>query len=198
MKSEEIKKQTAAEKDKELFDKGYYLVNANCKITRITKRKLEIIARKKGLPLTMLIGLLIDQELQEIEPFDFNLDLPDDITEHAYADEAGKIVDYISRMPNGSSFETCYLIREELGITYKLDFLGGFKECLNHNSLYEYTPKDLFNYKHPKGTIHYKANEKVNGKFPTPTSRAKKMNTKEYKEYERLKKKFEVGGSNDG
>jgi hypothetical protein len=84
------------------------------------------------LPMSRLVAVAVDNELDAPAPFTYNIDLPtNEYIELAYIDEAQKIIRYIqSKFPKGVGLDLLCLCRRDLGVPDKERFLFGFRELL--------------------------------------------------------------------
>lgn len=155
-------------------------------------KKLDEFSLSKGLSKSMLLSILIDEEmLKGDKAFDFDFTLPDTIN-FAYAEEAKIILDYLTEKKAGQALETLTMRRFDLGIPNKERFLGGFKDCLTNGVLRSYKPDDRPNYKYAENFLHYE-----NAKRPTHAIKTARKVAKELKQRGNLNKKYGPGGSHD-
>lgn len=151
--------------------------------------ELDKVKNKTKIPLSRLLTIALDNELLKDKPFDLDFTFPDSI-DFAYADEASKILDFLSVNKFGIGLDNLLLLRHDMGIHTREAFLGGFNECLSRNILDSYRPKDTVNIKYTKNYLHYKL-------FIKGSARERKMQRKSYSNYLKLHKKYAPGGSDD-
>lgn len=157
------------------------------------EKKIRFIAGARKIAMTRLIAFAVDNELQKDRPFDFDLTLPnDEYIEYAYADEAGKILNFIKTLRTGIALDNLTLLRFKIGIPSKKVFLAAFRECIEKEMLEPFKPfrsdrmppvaDDYYSYR-------LKNASKVDKKL------IKKQ--KDYAKYLRLKKEFGKDGELD-
>jgi hypothetical protein len=110
-------------------------------------------SRLKGLPISRLINVAVDNELDAPEPFFYQTELPDPAPayhEYQYAEEAQSILEYLSKIPKGTGLDLLMLARRDMGITDKEKFLLGFRELKMKNLVEAIEPIGTrFNYYEP-------------------------------------------------
>lgn len=154
--------------------------------------KLMYYSKSLQLPLTRLIGMAVDNELYEKEdPFNWDFTIPeDDYVEYAFADEAGKILNFLKSLPNGLSKDQLLILRHDMDIPDKTAFMLAFRECLEKNMIEAYVAPKSVKYNNSFGdVILYRlistspsANKKVRKKVREELS--------DLAQYEKLKKKL--------
>ena len=159
-------------------------------ISVYTHDRLKEASERTGLPKSTMIAFAIDNELSKDKPFDINLKLPDhdENIEYAYADEGGKILNYLAFFQKGIGLDTLYLSRRAMGITSGEDFLGAFSECLHHKLIESFDmPLVSTRFHRSKDYLYYRLT-KEQGK-----ETVKKVNNKasRYKLMLKLQKEFE-------
>lgn len=142
---------------------------------------LEFHSKAKNVPISRLIAIALEHEMNKDRPFEFQTDLPDtEYVEYAFAEEAGKIMQYMKRLNGGTSLPLLVLCRADIGIEDKETFLLAFRECVEKKMVEQYVPKKVTSEK------YYRVVES------SPKERKKRVKRgKEYKDYLKLKKKFE-------
>ena len=146
--------------------------------------QLKFRSEVSKLPMSRLIAIAIDYELQKEKPFEWDMKIPGgEYLEFTYADEAGKIVNYMRTLGSkGMSLDLLLLLRADMGIKDKNTFMQGFRECLEKKVVEPYVTNDL---KYKTDTIFYR----VAGLSPLETKKVSKE-VREYKAYLRLQKKY--------
>ena len=148
--------------------------------------------RMYDLPLSRLVAIAIENELERDAPFKINLKLPEgQYVENSFADQAGKIYKFMKTLRTGIELDFAYVLRHDIGIPDKDEFLAGFNECLQQGMIEKFEAPRSVKYIHNQG-IAYLYRAKINA----PEVRKKilkKAKTKEQKfaEYQKLKKEFE-------
>jgi len=144
--------------------------------------KLENFSKMYKLPISRLIAIAIERELEKDTPFKVDFTLPTDLLPNAYADEAGKILKFMRRLKSGVALDFLYVLRHDIGIFDGKAFLAGFSECIKANKLETFDAPDTSKY--AKGTILYRIRDR----------KLKKEIDKEIVEYNqflKLKKKYD-------
>ncbi len=151
-------------------------------------------AEEMGLPVGRLIAIAVDNELDAPVPFNYPCQLP--ITtyiEHAYVEEAQKIVNYLNTMPNGMGREMLMLARRDIGIPNRDTLMAAYRELLQCGVIEEVNPPARVKFKgYPAG---YKYTRMVQvDKTVFITSRRKRLHA----EMEELKAKMAELGEDKG
>lgn len=157
-------------------------------VSNYTKDKLIEYSKKYTQPITNLIAMAIENELLKDKPFKYDVSNPDDeYIEHAYIEEAIRIIAYMKKSA-GLSLENICLLRHDIGIPDKETLLLAFRECVLSGQLVAYKPKQgaYISFKYPDHVEFYRI--KGIEKFA-----AKKLRKKatDYQRYQKLKKEFE-------
>ncbi len=114
--------------------------------------QLRLLSMHRGLPVSRLLAIAVDNELDCQVPFNYPCDLPtNDYAEFTYAKEAGRIIAFLqTRMPNGTGRDMLTLCRREMGIESKDTFLGALRELYEKDILEEFIPQNAkFSYYKP-------------------------------------------------
>lgn len=107
-------------------------------ISNIIKAKSE----ESGVAVSRLIVHLIDKALDSDTAFDYPVVLPtDEYIEYSHAKEAGIILDFIRKMPNGIAKDTVVLCRRELGISDRETVLYALRELFEKDLIEEFRPR---------------------------------------------------------
>ena len=90
-------------------------VSTNVYLPKATANILKDLAATRKLPVSRLVAIAVDNEL-DVEPsFNYPVKLPDtNYREYAYAKEAGALMDWLSRFPHGVSLDTIMLCRRDI------------------------------------------------------------------------------------
>lgn len=143
------------------------------------------------LPVSRLLAIALDNELQKDHPFsDLLVKLPEgEMLDYAYADQAGKILSYM-QVNEGTGFgiDQLILMRHDIGVPDKTELLNALKECLDKGFVEAVKPKKskFMKTDFPPGYVHYfikGANTKEKKKVRKKAS--------DFAHYQRLKKKFQ-------
>lgn len=159
-----------------------HLVTMGVALSEWHRTKIKEYALKNNLSVSRVIAFAVDNELQKDNPFEFNTELPtQEYTEYTFADEAGKILNFIKTLRNGSAgLDILLLLRYTIGVPDKDIFLAAFKDCLDRGMIESFMPAKI----RYENYLYYRL-------AGQPTTRSRRMREKSYKEYQRLKKKFE-------
>lgn len=150
--------------------------------------KVRKISKSRKISMARLVAFAIDRELQIERPFDFDCSLEGiDNIEYAYADEAGRILNFIKTLRIGAGLDVLVLCRFEMNIPDKSVFLAAFKECLDKNMIEGFKPPVNPN-RAPNADdyLYYR----LIGDSPKDRKKMSKE-AKEFEKYQKLKKKFD-------
>lgn len=169
----------AKEKDKKMLSVQAY-------IGRKHFEQLLVLSRILKLPVSRLICIAVDNEFQKEEPFKLNLELnQDEYVEYAFADEAGKLMNFMKGLRNGMSLDLLYVLRKDIGIPDRTIFLQAFNECVKQGIIESYINPPSVKYNNSFETICYRL------KSASPEARKKlRKKVSERETYERLKAKY--------
>lgn len=119
-------------KDDDLFEKQVSL------ISKYHKETLVRISHKRGIPVSRLVCTAIDNELLKEKIFELDLELPPANQEHAYDDEAGKILAFMKRhLDVPLTLDNYMLLRHDIGVPDRQLFLEAFSVLLDRGYIYE-------------------------------------------------------------
>lgn len=168
--------------------KDFTMIRVQAFISQYHRDKLGYYCVDKSLPMSRLIAIAIDNELEKEKPFNFPLDLPtQEYIEYAYVDEASKILAYMQKQNTGMTLDMLMILRHDIGIKDKETFLAAFRECLEKKMLEEYHQlKNNYAIDDYVDTTYYR----VVGTGPKDTKVLRGKTTK-YDRYLKLKKTFE-------
>lgn len=156
-------------------------------ISQYHYNKLLYWSQETKLPMSRLLSIALDKEIEKDVPFQFDMSLPrDEYVEYAYADEAGKILNFMRSQSTGMGLDLLLLLRYDIGIPDKGVFLAAFRECFEKKMLEAYRPHaPKYAPKPDENYFHYR----IPG---TSTKERKKVRKKasKYETYIKLKKEF--------
>jgi len=143
-------------------------------------------AAKVELPISRIIAQMVDKTFSSDDPFGYDLTLPDadEFEDMTYADEGGKLLDFLRSLDDGMSLDMLMLCRHNMMIPDREVLLAVFADCLRLDLIEGYEPKRRVGYPaYPEGYLYYRIKNR-------PRKRTKR-DAKQYDQYLRLKKKFE-------
>lgn len=148
---------------------------------------LTLMSAKLNLPVSRLVAIALDNEIHRENSFEWNLTLPnEDLEEFAYADQAGKLIRYLTDNTRGVSLDMLLLFREDIGIKCKDELRYGLKEALDSTLISAYYPKESRYVR--ENTLYYR----IKGAEKKARVARKKATKFEY--YQKLKKEFAKEG----
>lgn len=167
--------------------KGKILERIQVFVSPYVKAKLIFFAFEKKIPIYRLIEIALDNELSKERPFDMDFSLPTDETEeYAYAEQAGKILKAMETI-GGAGLDQLVLLRHDIGIPDKLEFMYGFRECLEKGFIETYTPP-ANSWRKAEYPDNYKYYRLVQHN-PKTTKKVRKKASR-YEQFQKLKKEF--------
>lgn len=160
-------------------------------IPKFHDNALREISKKRKISISRLVAFAIDNELCSERPFKFDTELStEEIVEYAYADEAGKILNFVKTLRIGAGLDILLLLRFEMGVPNKSVFLAAFKECLDKGMLEAFVPpvpRGRNVPPVPEGYFYYRISNQ-------PTAKQIKNKASRYDKYLKLKKELEKEG----
>lgn len=157
-------------------------------ISKTRRQEIEKICLRKKIPLGILVAIAIEHEFERENPFSYDVSDPaDKYLEHAFSNEANKIVLYM-RLCFGMSLENMCLVRHDIGIPDKKVFLLAFRECVRARLLEPYTPKQsiMSKFKYEDDYTFWRV--KGSGKV---VAKKVRKEANQFETYHKLKKKYE-------
>lgn len=149
--------------------------------------KLKAMAIERETSMVRLVSIAVDNEMQREKPFYFNYTIPtEQYIEFAYANEAGKILNYMNTFRNGVGLDVLLLLRYDMDIHDKETFLLAFRELIEKKMVDTYKPANKTHMVYADDYYHYR----VAGTSHIGKRKARKKASK-YARYVRLKKEFE-------
>jgi len=120
----------------------------NAFLPKHTVKMLEEISDDRRVPVSRLIAIAVDNELDCVPPFNYPITKPaSEYVEFAYADEASKLLEFIERCPQGVGVDTLLLVRRDLGIENREITMLAYRELLEQGLVEVFRPlKTSFNY----------------------------------------------------
>lgn len=107
-------------------------------VAQILKAKSDAINH----PISKLIMIAVENELESPNPFTYMQELPDiPFVQDAYAEEASKIFEFLQKIPYGIGKDSLLMCRRDMGIMSKDTFLLGFRELENSGLIESFYPK---------------------------------------------------------
>jgi hypothetical protein len=111
-----------------------YLPNDTVKLL---KRRSE----EDQIPVSRLIAIAVDNELDTVKPFQYPCDTPDvPYQEYLYAKEAKAIIDFLMKFPHGTSIDTLMLCRRDIGIADRDTLMLALRELSAKKMIEEFAP----------------------------------------------------------
>lgn len=126
-------------------------------------RRLKAESELRQIPVSKLICYALDNELDCNPSFNYETKLPDSpYREFEYAEEAGKILQFLTRhfQDVGTGLDTLLLFRRDIGIESKERFLLGFRELLNKKLIEEFYPR-YAKFKYGKDYRYYRPSDEL-------------------------------------
>lgn len=123
-------------------------------ICKTTHAKLKIIAEERLIPVSKLIAIAIDNELETERPFHFKTIIPEDppYVEGEYMKEAVKIYNWMIRwFKGGLDVQQLLLCRRDIGIENVEAFLLGFRELIKKDMVVSAALTGPSAHTYPKG-----------------------------------------------
>lgn len=150
--------------------------------------KIRTIAKLRKTPMSRIIGMLVDKELEENKPFDYNLSLAGDETvEYAYTNQATKLSNFLNKSDRTMGLDTLSMLRFHIGIPDRVEFLGAFNELLT-KQLIEPVKPVLGHSQPPVADDYYHYIIKGSGKVRKGKLLSK--DARDYARWQKLNKKF--------
>lgn len=156
-------------------------------VSKTARKRLEELMLTKKVPISRLVAIAIEHEFERDKPFDYSVDLPqDEYVDMAFADEAGKILDYM-KMSGGMPLEMMVLNRHDIGIPDKERYLLAFRECLLKGFLVPYKPRqaEYSPFKYDEETVFYQVKDARKA-----VMKKIRREAKDYETFKKLEKKF--------
>lgn len=109
---------------------------------------LKVKADQLQLPVSRLLSIAVDNELDSETPFNYPLTMPEtEYVEFAYNDEASKLMKFIERFKSGIGLDSLMLARRDIGISKRSLFMLAYRELKEVGLIEEYHPtRTVFHY----------------------------------------------------
>ncbi len=120
----------------------------NAFLPKKTVEMLEEISDDRRIPVSRLIAIAVDNELDCVPKFNYPIEAPaSEYVEFAYADEAAKLLEFIEKCPHGVGLDTLLLVRRDLGIEDRAIVMLAYRELLKQGLVEAFKPlRTSFNY----------------------------------------------------
>lgn len=128
--------------------------------------QLKKLSIEKNVPVSRLIAIALDNEMESPNPFNYPVELPtSEYIPYGYVDEAGKILTFLMSLPAGTGLDSLMLCRREIGINDKETFMLAVRELLEKDLAEMYTSmRSGFGYAAGRVMIRYKNVDPETGK----------------------------------
>lgn len=128
----------------------YYAVKAY--LPKSIQEELQKRSDALGLPMSRLIAIALDNELDSPVPFTYVCALPASVfIPMAYVEEASKIATFLMKFPTGVGRDQLVLFRRDMGIPNKETFMLAYRELLENGVIEEVNPPKKVKFDYPKG-----------------------------------------------
>ncbi len=119
------------------------------------KTVLKEASTAMGLPMSKLVAIAVDNELDSPVPFAYNCLLPSSVfVPHAFVEESAKIVQYLMKFPSGTGRDQLMLCRRDMGIPSKETFMYAYRELLTVGMIEEVNPPSRVKFDYPVGYLY--------------------------------------------
>ena len=149
-------------KKSNLTETDEHYLKAQAFLPTLTFHELKKISQERQLPMSKLISIAIENELEQEHPFNFPIEFPHgEYEEDKYTNEAAKLLRFLNHMPGGGlPIDSMKLFHREIGVPRDL-IVYALRELLEKHMVTEYfNPRSKYQY--PKHYMHYRP--KVAGK----------------------------------
>lgn len=139
-----------------------------------------------GFPKSRLIAIALHNEMLKERPFQLPIQMPDTYYEEfKYADEAGRILNFLRKQDTGLGLDMLYMLRKKIGIEDGELFMEAWRELIEQNLVDEVKPSKKYYPNIPDNYTYYT----VRGNNVKAKKKKRKQAT-EFAKYLRLKKKY--------
>ncbi len=134
------------------YSSGGAFASATTFLSHVTFQMLKKKAEDMGLPVSKVIAIAIDNEMDSPNPFNYLCQMPSSTyIDGAYMDEAMKIYKYLKKFPYGVARDTLVMHRRDMGILNKDAFMFGYRELLEKDQAEEIPVPPSSKFKYPPG-----------------------------------------------
>lgn len=124
------------------------------KVTAFVPKSLSKLLRhisiQQDIPMSKLIAIAIDHEIERNNGFDQMLKKPEsEFKKNEYVDESVRIFEFLKKFPGGTGVDTLWLFRREFGIKDKEIFMLSYRELIYSGMVEEFYPQNS-KFKYPK------------------------------------------------
>lgn len=131
------------------------LISVSASISKSTLAALRLRSKELNLPVSKLIGISIDNELECQPSFNYPCELPEHYVEGEYSVQSKMLFNYLVKFPLGAGLDTIVMCRRDAGLTDKKDVFGGMKELVEKNLVEVYYPANS-HFKYPLEYRYYR------------------------------------------
>lgn len=143
------KKATEDREESPMHEVSCYLANSLFYILKSKSDELK-------LPISRLIAIAIDNELDSTVPFSYPCPMPQSpYVEGAFDDEAMKIFRFLQRFPSGTGIDTLTLCRRDMEIKSRTSVLAGLRELLERKMIEAFRPRKT-KFKHAEDYMYFR------------------------------------------
>ena len=166
--------------------KDYYVMTkVTSSIVKSDYNKLAFHSEASGMPKARLIAIALHKELNREKPFKLPIETPDTFYEEfKYADQAGKILEFLRLQDVGLGLDMLYMLREEIGIKSDEELIEAWRELIEQDVLVKSKPNRKCYPNVPDDYYYTVRGNDVKGK-----KQARKQ-ASEFARYQRLKAKY--------
>lgn len=113
-----------------------------------TSELLREIAYDLQVPMSRLIAIAVDNELDQTPAFRYPCEMPTSkYNEYQYAEEAQRLFDFLKSFPSGTGIDTLMLCRRDMGIESRSTLMCAYRELLERGVIEMFKPKNSQYYK---------------------------------------------------
>jgi hypothetical protein len=128
-----------------------YLSKLHVHLPKFVNQTMRDIALEKGLPISRLVQIAIDNELVTATPFEFDCSWPEsEFIENAYIEEATRVELLLKRFPWGIGLDALTLLRHDVGVQDKERFIYGVRELFQMGKIeFRKTQRSVNSFQYP-------------------------------------------------
>jgi len=114
--------------------------------------KLKEISKRTGIPVSHLVMIAVDNELDAPAPFAYPCELPSSVyIEGAYMDEAQRIATFLTKFKKGIDRKTMMYFRRDVGIDNRETLMLAIRELMEVGVLIEVPPPVGHRFRYSEG-----------------------------------------------